>query len=665
MKRNSSLSGREAGKRGGAGKVKKPASNAAEYYGKICARGKVRVDPELSAALMKHKIYQALDGIGESELSVLCNLLSKVRSVQMVKLTVGDAGADSGRTKRKLAKLGITSPYICEPAPGLKLAKSVAKSLSMCTKLMFVSLKGIKLHLDAIRSIGRSVAESQSIRRLDLENCKIGDDGLAALCRFLRSAANLNDLSVAGNRLSERSAPQIASLLKHHSSLRDDMFWSRCLRDGSTSALKKRKGMPSSTEIDVQLSGLVALDISRNKLCDVGATCIAKALTGDEWLVALNLRANGITESGAKALFDAVKKSNESLSVIDFRPMAGHGDGDDNRSNDDGEVVGNNSDSDADSTAGAEHSAWAVRRVPRKGMDSTHAAIAAVLRRWGISEGSRSQSLAKLPNRKSQKNDAPHGAVVDLSKRRGAKPLAPPAPSLGTTAVIVPAASPTKAARGGHVKRKEEGKAKQRVVHLGANKSQILSRIYRSTAAREGPSSVKVSMVVAAMRRDAEARSAFGLEDVQSANVSLGEDHVISEEQLLDFFGSQPATLEENRSSQEVTRHAAEEGARTLGGDNAEKNAIAAAPQVPMTDGVDEKIVEAVAASLQRLNSALDDMVPKVSNGSVMAERSGLLENSEPEDGSGRFAKAEDGEQYSRRKLRAAIESRLRDMFDL
>ena len=94
-------------------------------------------------------------------------------------------------------------------------------------------------------------------------------------------------------------------------------------------------------------------------------------------------------------------------------------------------------------------------------------------------------------------------------------------------------------------------------------------------------------------------------------------------------------------------------------------HAAAAAPQVAMSDGVDEKIVEAVAASLQRLNSALDDMVPKVSNGSVMAQRSGLPEDSEAEVGSGRFAKTEDGEQYSRRKLRAAIESRLRDMFDL
>ena len=54
---------------------------------------------------------------------------------------------------------------------------------------------------------------------------------------------------------------------------------------------------------------------------------------------------------------------------------------------------------------------------------------------------------------------------------------------------------------------------------------------------------MKVSMVVAAMRRDAEARSAFGLEDVQSANVSLGEDHVISEEQLLDFFGSKRQSM--------------------------------------------------------------------------------------------------------------------------
>ena len=160
---------------------------------------------------MKHKIYQALDGIGESS-SPCVQLLSKVRSVQMVKLTVGDAGAGSGRTKRKLAKLGITSPYVCEPAPGLKLAKVLPYLECVRSSCLFPrELSFISMPFDpSVEASPRALHSSLGSRKL-----QDGDDGLAALCRFLRSAANLNDLSVAGNRLSERSAPQIASLLKH------------------------------------------------------------------------------------------------------------------------------------------------------------------------------------------------------------------------------------------------------------------------------------------------------------------------------------------------------------------------------------------------------------------------------------------------------------------
>ena len=87
---------------------------------------------------------------------------------------------------------------------------------------------------------------------------------------------------------------------------------------------------PSDAEINVQLKGLVALDISGNEFTDksigninldgsIGMGPIGKVLSRDDWLVAFNLLDNNITENGAHVMRNVLEE-NESLAAIDFRP---------------------------------------------------------------------------------------------------------------------------------------------------------------------------------------------------------------------------------------------------------------------------------------------------------------------------------------------------------
>ena len=113
--------------------------------------------------------------------------VGKVRSVQMVVLmSVMLEPTVDGRSASLRNEL---HRRMSATAPGLKLAKSVA-SLE-CVHGLCLFPQGVKLHLDAIRSIGRSVAETLH-SSLDPENARLRR-WLGCSMPISRSASNLVD----------------------------------------------------------------------------------------------------------------------------------------------------------------------------------------------------------------------------------------------------------------------------------------------------------------------------------------------------------------------------------------------------------------------------------------------------------------------------------------
>jgi hypothetical protein len=61
-------------------------------------------------------------------------------------------------------------------------------------------------------------------------------------------------------------------------------------------------------DIRRQNTKILTLNLSCNKISDVGASCLAKALRTNRTLLSLNLAQNFITDAGAKAFSDVISR---------------------------------------------------------------------------------------------------------------------------------------------------------------------------------------------------------------------------------------------------------------------------------------------------------------------------------------------------------------------
>ena len=354
---------------------------AQQLYADLCVKGKVRPDAAVSEGLASRGLTCSIDKWTPPDCSVISMLARKLKGYTHISITLNAGSKDlskksSSRRSRAVPVVGPDDEAI------VVLSSAVSKSLSICPKLVSIELPGMKLNHSALRHLGRGLLATSSLKRLDVRTCGLGDDGLGVLVKALIGCKSLNDLCLAGNRLRDASAPRIASVIRRHGARRDDGFWASCLRDGAMSAASTRGLEPTNAEINVQLHGLTALDVSDNYLTNEGARYIAATLESDGWLVALNMRGNQLSVEGANAL-KAALQINESLSVIDFRPRE-----EPPKFDDMGHIVRASPRRHRQEMMG-----WAMRRKPRKGIGAEHPSVHVILTRWGLA-GERSNSPA-------------------------------------------------------------------------------------------------------------------------------------------------------------------------------------------------------------------------------------------------------------------------------
>lgn len=80
-----------------------------------------------------------------------------------------------------------------------------------------------------------------------------------------------------------------------------------CRRNSAiwSAGLRRTRGFENATgaaPAAVSRQGLLTLDLSSNRLGDAGAGELARALSGDSWLVGVNLSLTGLTDAAARAL---------------------------------------------------------------------------------------------------------------------------------------------------------------------------------------------------------------------------------------------------------------------------------------------------------------------------------------------------------------------------
>jgi hypothetical protein len=376
-------------------------TKAQKMYMKLCNNSKVRPDTEFVNHLPDQVLYfPNLDNAGEKEIDIVGILTSRMTKTKHIKygcIVPNNSQGDGMGGRKRVALPGQEDIPIHVATSCLKLCKTIQRCVNASKQLLCLELAGIHLRPDSLRVLGKGIIESVSLKRLNLGRCQLNDDGMNIINKALVDSKSLNDIDLSGNNLHDSSASAIAALIRRHSARRDDEYWASCLRSGGEEGLVPRGPNPSDAEINVQLKGLVALDVSGNEFTDkclggisldgtIGMGPLGQVLSRDDWLVAFNFLDNNITETGASVLKKALEE-NESLAAIDFRPKptvpselldSDHGKV---RPTLQGELpkpilhqLGRRDPKTA---------SWMMTRIPKKGMVSTHETIHKILARWG------------------------------------------------------------------------------------------------------------------------------------------------------------------------------------------------------------------------------------------------------------------------------------------
>ena len=141
--------------------------------------------------------------------------------------------------------------------------------------------------------LGKAICISNTINRLELENCEIGDNGCKYLRRGIERNSTIRTLNIAANRYGDLGAREIQSFLLRNSSL-EKLDISRN-RLGPQRTMEIAKGLTMNRSLKV-------LRMNINRIGARGAQLLAKMLINNHTLQELELSYNEIFNDGVQVL---------------------------------------------------------------------------------------------------------------------------------------------------------------------------------------------------------------------------------------------------------------------------------------------------------------------------------------------------------------------------
>lgn len=187
----------------------------------------------------------------------------------------------------------------------LKLCRALRDCLASSPSLKSLELRGLPLRERDLLTLAKGLVKSNSLDCLSLTNCPIADEGLEAICQCVKYSSSIKTVDFSGCNLTWRGAQHVANIIKHQASHRHSTAWAESLRYRQP----EFEGM----------EGLRRVTLNRNTLIgDRGAEALAKELSEDLWLKAVDLQKCGLSNEGARCLLKALK-TNSTLCVLDIR----------------------------------------------------------------------------------------------------------------------------------------------------------------------------------------------------------------------------------------------------------------------------------------------------------------------------------------------------------
>lgn len=236
---------------------------------------------------------------------------------------VGDGGAAAiADYIRERADSPMECWYIAGNHIGPEGVRHVCDALADDTRVTSLWLKRNPLKAAGMAPLAGLLRANRTLKVLDVVNCGLLDEGLAALLdAFEGAGANktLRHLYLGTNGITERSAPRVAEFLAGECAL--ESLYLSCNRLGDEGVEVIARGLAANRTVR-------RFSLASNRVGPRGAAALAKALTGHPTLQLLDLGftkatvavgelGNYVGDEGARALSQMLA-ANESLRVLDL-----------------------------------------------------------------------------------------------------------------------------------------------------------------------------------------------------------------------------------------------------------------------------------------------------------------------------------------------------------
>jgi hypothetical protein len=285
--------------------------------------------PRLLQCLQKHEIDIHADEYDPNDLGVLFLLIYS--SPELKKIAVHCTGVVESKRRhaQQLNRLGLKQPPLQIPEFSSKFCKSLSLCLSRSDTLQVVELHGIHFDTKAMRYLARGIGQSTVLKHLDLKGCRIGDKGLYALAGFadaakgaaqkkeaaavptfapgpgIATSESLQILALSACNLTDVGIRYICTIIKTHGARRENALWTHSLRS------------QSKARAQIQMSGLLLIDLQGNKFTSTGCKSMSHVLANDDWLLGVNIAKNkNVSSKTVKEWQDWMKEKMAAFSTL-------------------------------------------------------------------------------------------------------------------------------------------------------------------------------------------------------------------------------------------------------------------------------------------------------------------------------------------------------------
>ncbi|XP_008292287.1 centrosomal protein of 78 kDa [Stegastes partitus] len=217
------------------------------------------------------------------------------------------ANLGSGDADRRYFKSSFRRriPAVRSKDMTFKVCKALRECLIVSPNLKTLQLNGLPLRERDLIILTKGLSKNTSLENLSLANCPITDEGLEVICQSVKYSTSIRTIDFTGCSLTWRGAEHMANIIKHQGMQRHGTAWAESLRYRQP----QFEGM----------GGLRRVTLNHNTLIgDRGAAALARELSEDLWVKAVDLQRCGLSNEGARRLLEALK-TNSSLRVLDIR----------------------------------------------------------------------------------------------------------------------------------------------------------------------------------------------------------------------------------------------------------------------------------------------------------------------------------------------------------